>query len=249
MFFRWFLIKKKLVPAFTFVEIIISISLTIIFTVVGIWSFDKFFKKSELMNIKSNILNILLSEKQKIIWQEISSYDIIFETWSKALFINENYYNNPYKIKFDNFDLISLSWVLSTNNTSTWVWSIRTYLDEKLFKTYLLTWSWEKLPFDFGSISDFNSIDIKSTINGIETNNFIIKRLDYNWREQENISDVIIDYMTWETSYKKVILKNILWNKQILVSTWISEEIYSWDVLIKIYKWSQEVIINTNEYD
>jgi len=227
---------------FTFIEVVVSVTIIALFSIVWISSFERFFKNSQMLWIKTRILNIIKTENNSIIAWEISSYRITFMTGAHSVLINENFFRNPQLIKLDNFDQIGLSWSLETNNTMTWLWNTKTYIDKVLINTYMLSWSWEKIALNFSSLKDFEKIDIISSIDSKETNRFTIKRIDYSWRESWLIEDTYINYLSWTSLYDKVILEDIVWNKKILVSTWTNpESSYSWIININTIRWNQEL--------
>lgn len=234
--------KHQIKLWFTFVEVIISISIMALFSVVWISSFEKFFKNSQMLNIKTKILSTITNEQNKIISLDISSYKITFATWSRVLFINENYYKNTQTIAFNNFDFYNLSGSLITSNTSTGEWIVTTRTNNIFNNSQYLNWSWMALNLDFSNINDFENIEVSSTIDKINTNRIIIDRIDYSWKESDNIQETLIDSLSWSELYKQISIENIMWNKKILVSTWTNpEHEYIWNIDLNITRGSQDL--------
>ncbi|MDD2566012.1 MAG: prepilin-type N-terminal cleavage/methylation domain-containing protein [Candidatus Gracilibacteria bacterium] len=234
--------KPKTNFGFTFVEVMISISIMALFSVVGISSFEKFFKSSQMLNIKSKILNIITLENNKLVSGDISSYKIIFMTGSRAILINENYYKNPQIIKLDNFDFVNLSGSLSTNNTSTGEWIVGVSADGMLIVNQYLNGSGALLGLDFSSNNDFEKLEISSTIDKIKTNKIILERIDFSGNETDNVQETLIYSLSGSELYNKASIENIMGNKKVLVSTGANpEQEYNGNIDLNISRGNQDL--------
>jgi len=196
---------------FTFIEVVVSITIMALFSIIWISSFERFFKSSQMTWIKTRILNIIKNENDNLVAWEISSYKITFSTGSKILLVNENYFKNKQPISFESFNFVSLTGSIVTNNTSTWNWITKTYIDNIINNTYLLSWSWEKVNIDFNSINDFEKIEISSVLDSIITNKFLLYRIDYSWRDSWIIEESIINTLSWRELYSNISIENIIW--------------------------------------
>lgn len=234
---RWVKIKS----GFTFVEIMISVIIIAIVTTLWISSFQKFFSNSQISNIKIKLENQINQEKNDLIASKISSYRITFLTWSKVLFIDEDFYKNNNLIQFNIDDYNSISWSIVTNNQSTWTWQINTYIDYISYKSELKTASWESLPINLGNNQTFQTFLVNSSVDDISTNNLKIVRLDYSWLSDEIVKDTIISTLSWSNLYNKVAIENIMWNKRLLASTWWLDFQTDEDINVIITRWAEEL--------
>lgn len=226
---------------FTFVEIMISVIILAIVTTVWLSSFQKFFSNSQISNIKIKLENQINQEKNDLAASKISSYRITFLTWSKALFIDEDFYKNDNLIKLEIDDYNSISWSIITNNASTWVWQINTYVDYISYKSEVKSASWDSLSINLWNNKTFQTFLINSSIDDISTNNLKIVRLDYSSLDDDNIKDTIISTLSWSQSYSKVTLENIMWNKRLLANTWWTDFQADEDINVIITRWADEL--------
>ncbi len=196
---------------FTFIEIIVSLSILLTISVFAISSFWNNFEKQslweELQFFKDN-----LDDLESWLWFKYTDYEVKIYLWNNYYYTtNKNYLTNFVNISSIN----STTWSIKINT-----WSLDTYIykDNMFLKT--LTWS------------DSYSIDILQTwnykienyfknnkINDLFINNYI------NINKQKNIALISINNsLTW------IIIKNSLWQKrQILDNNW---QIISWDITL-----------------
>lgn len=231
---------KLLKPGFTFVEIIISITILALISFVWVSSFQKFFSSSQITAIKTKFTNQINSEKNDLLSWKITSYRITFNSWAKALFISEDFYKNSNLISFDIADFNSFSWKIVTNNASNWTWYVNTYLDNILYQSELKNFNSWYISFNLSGNKTFQTYVVNSTVDDISTNNLKIFRLDYSWLDDNMVRDTIISTLSWANLYNKVSLENIMWNKRVLVNSWWVDIPTNDEIITTITRWAED---------
>lgn len=199
---------------FSFVEIIISISLFIIIWIYAINSFGRNFDRQSLNN-ELNLLNVLINDLDNDIWQNITDYELIFKK-------NLNNYQNSENNLYSNPKINYNSWTISTNDTINQNLNLKIYFDEKIILDEIINSTWS-LDYNFGDFWKYIivwNIDDKK-LNKISINNFSnfdAKKIIF----LTEINDFNSNTYTW------IIIKNNMWWKKefsdldwVLINTWI----------------------------
>jgi prepilin-type N-terminal cleavage/methylation domain-containing protein len=237
--------KKR---GFTFIELLISVFIMTIMWVSWIYFLQNYFVwqnlELKLESIKNDITYFDFNIKENI----INSYELTFFSWNTLWYIvNENFFDKINLIDFSNLNLINFSWSIKTFNTSTGVWLLKTYFDEILNKTYISIWSWEIIDFNFSNNLN-KTYTIKSNIDWLITNNLKITYfIKDNIFENEDTKKIKLVSLSWANIYNKVVIKNILWNKEILWFTWVTEYEKINEVYLKFERWWQELNLLLNK--
>ncbi len=233
---------------FTFIELLISVFIITIMSATWIYFLQNYFVwqslQLKLETIKNDITYFDFNIKENI----INSYELTFFSWDTLWYIvKENFFDKTNLIDFLNLNLISFSWSIKTLNTSTGIWVLKIYFDEILNKTYISNWSWEIINFNFGDT--LNKVyTIKSNIDWFETNNLkIVYFIKDNIFENEDTKKIKLISLSWANIYNKIIINNILWNKEILWFTWITEYEKINEVYLKFERWWQEFDLLLNK--
>jgi type II secretory pathway pseudopilin PulG len=210
----------KLYKAFTFVEILVSISIISLMAIVWVSSFQKFFSTQQIARLQEKIVNIKRWLDSDIESWNISSYSLIFASDSYCVIANIDYLNSPQTISLSAFDYGTLSWTLVTNNSSTWTWETKIFIDNVFSNSLLNSWSGNSNKIDLSKHSGFENIKIASTIGSMTTNHYIFYRLDHTKDEWENIENAYIASLKWATYYDRIYMENELWKKTIRTKNW-----------------------------
>ncbi|EKE29638.1 MAG: hypothetical protein ACD_2C00131G0008 [uncultured bacterium (gcode 4)] len=225
--------------AFTYIEILISIVVLATVSVVWLSSFQAFFSKQSVVRIQEKIVNIARWLDIDISSWNISSYTLFFSSWANSLVANIDYYKSPQLITLKWFDYANLSWSLVTNNTSTWFWETKIYLDDVLKNDFFNNWSWGSVPLSLWNYTLFETLNIKSKIWSIDTNSIRIYRLDYSKGEGDNTENAYINSIKSTAFADSAYIENILWKKTMhTIIWWNTWAVDSAD--ISILKWTTE---------
>lgn len=192
----------KKIKAFTFIELMIVISILTILSVAWIMSFwdkiDGLKANSILSEISWNIWDL----DNKVANKQIFDYKIIFEKDKNYYQINENIFDTDYQLKLDSIDNNILN--LKINNwLNSWSGTIKIYQWYKFEKQD--TKNWDKT--FTGSFLENKNYRVTwtyswSILNNLEINNY--------WN---NFILIKIDPNIWP-DLNKINIKNILWKKQ-----------------------------------
>lgn len=226
---------------FTFIEILVSITILALVTFVWISSFQKFFSSSQITSIKTKLTNQISMEKNDLAVWKISSYRITFNSWAKAIFIDEDFFNNKNLISFQIDDYNSFSGKIMVNAQSNWIWLFNSYLDNISYQSEIKNSNWGLVNFDLSKNKTFQTYVINSTVDDMSTNNLKIMRLDYSGLDPKNVQETIIATISGSTSYNSASLENIMWNKRTLVSTWANQFVTNENLTINITRWAEEL--------
>ena len=187
---------------FTFIELMIVISILAILSVAWIMSFG-----DKIDNLKANSI---LEEFSWDIWdldnkvanKQIFDYEIILEKWKKYYLVNENIFDTDYQIELSSINNNILN--LKINNwLNSWTGSIKIYEWYKFQKQDTKNWD-ETFT---GSFLENKNYKIVWTYSGSVLNNLEIKNF---WK---NFKLIKIDPNIWP-DLGSISIKNILWKKQ-----------------------------------
>lgn len=211
---------------FTFVEIIVVLSIMLLISFASIGQFNNFLSTNYLEVNTQEISSVIQDLDTSVKNGKIYDYTMYFSSWSWFTYSVNNYW--PYIISFiPKTDYFWYSWTVISNSTNTWIiLTLKTFDGEKMDKsiTYVSTWVydvwfWKTTKYSF--LSDFswvsgNSMFLKFySVDNIASQKIIEKRLileAINTKED----------MTW-ISFTWIILKNVN-NKKTLILSWSTEE-------------------------
>ena len=192
----------KKIKAFTFIELMIVISILAILSVAWIMSFGDKIDSLKANSILSEISWNIWDLDNKVSNKQIFDYEIIFEKDKNYYQINENIFDTDYQLKLDSIDNNILN--LKINNwLNSWSGTIKIYQWYKFEKQD--TKNWDKT--FTGSFLENKNYRVTwtyswSILNNLEINNY--------WN---NFILIKIDPNIWP-DLNKINIKNILWKKQ-----------------------------------
>ena len=213
---------KKIIKAFTLVELIVVISIITLLTASSVFYFLDFVEEQKisqkLMIVEDNIADL----DKKVKTYEIFDYELQFSlsnTWSYITYVNN--FDIPYN-QIINYDSNNWIWTISTDWTSSENWNIKLYKKQKLYLNEnraadndytnldLSTESYYKITWTL-SWSVLNEIHLNyfSTDNIYPEKNDLLLLSNINTKEDKS----------W-TDYSSIIINNIWWNKTI----WTNED-------------------------
>ena len=216
-----YLFKK----AFTFIELIIVISIMILITTSSVFYFLDFVKNKEVGQ-KIQILEDNLTKLDKDVSNyKIFDYEVIFDinthSWWYISYINNFDINNSQYI--DSFNSLTWSWVIKF--LWSWTGSIKIYKKDKfIYKTWIT--SSDTINYDFNQEISYK---IKSTLtwetlNDIWINYYSEDNLKPEKNNLLNLTDINTKKDKSWTNITKLIITNIWWKKVF----------YSWSLSNKI---------------
>lgn len=208
----WFIIKW-----FTFIELVIVISIITLIWFSWVFYFNDFVKKTELENKLNTLKDDLLSLDKNIENYKISDYELNFNTstwtlWYTTYINNFDLNNNQYI----NFNSNTWSWIIWTNWWLNDSWKIKLYKKHKLFVNETNSWNYI-MNFNFNTEPYYKIYGSFSweTLNDINVSYFNEENL---YPEKNNLLKLTsintkID-KTW-TNLTSLKITNIWWSKNI----------------------------------
>ena len=187
--------KKSRGLAFTFIELLVVISILAILMTWSIAYFGDFADTMTLKNELSRIKDTIDIENWKIANKEIFDYKIEFLQDKNYYLIYENVVLNDITIKFDSLN--SWIWSFSFSWVSSWTWIIKYYKWYKFQKKKEIAYN-ESFTWD---LSEKNNYKITWSFSWKTLNTIIFDY--YNYKENQDIKYI------W--SNKEI--TNILWKK------------------------------------
>lgn len=201
------------INAFTFVELIVSITILALITTISVVSFGSRFKWSSIIEETGIIKSFLQNYEDEIKFKKITSYNIKFQTWSTLFLVEKNYYLQKNKFTFDGFDYKSLSWILRQNEIVDW--SINFDIDGQNVLYNNKTWTGE---IYIKNDNYFQEAQIYWIINNTNVNSFDIIRLgfssDYLFTSKNQIPLELIEIKndsSWNCGSLEI--ENIMWKR------------------------------------
>jgi len=196
---------------FTFVEIVLVISILVLTSTFAINEFSKNFEKQSILR-EINLINIKLSDLDKNVWKSITDYSLYLYTWSFYHYTTNTFYK-------DILNEISFLWWTGTLKTnyiwsSSWSNNAKIFFKNKFLKEVSLSFS-GSLKMDFSKVWNYF---IKSE-NTTKLNDIFI---NYFSQIDENKIIVLTSIKDEnENSYTWIIIKNGLWfSREILDNNW-----------------------------
>lgn len=186
---------KKNYKGFSFIELVVVVSILALTSIFTISWFSKNFEKNALLQ-QANSLNILLWDLDNQIGNDITDYSLFLSTDNSFYFWTTNTY---YKNIVNEISFLWFSWTLKTNSTTNGNNYIKLYFENKLQKndTISFTWSYTQ---DFSNIWKY-VIKSKSDLS--------------------NLNDIFINYFSIDKEESTINLKSIK-NESENTYTWIT---------------------------
>lgn len=233
---------KKILRAFTYIELIVVISIITLLSSTWVFYFNDFVKNQEIEQKVSTIEEDINSLDKSIKNNQIFDYELQFNTstWSKWYISYINNFDIPYNQNVT-FNSITWSWTIWTNWNSSLTWNLKLYKNHKLYISELIQ-SNNIYNFDFNDEPNYKIIWTLSweVLNEININYFA----EDNLTPEKNNLLVLQEINTKEdkswTWISSLIVKNIWWTKSIIWDWIYLNEAYlffenSWkDKFIKI---------------
>ncbi len=212
--------KTNLKIAFTYIELLVVVTIIALLTSSWVFYFSDFVKNQEIEQKLVSFRNDISDYDKKVKNYQIFDYEIDFNTSTWALWY-VSYVNNfdlPYN-QYVNFNSNNWSWSLWTNWASSLDWKIKLYKEHKLYIDEVHSWSY-LLNFDFNEKPYYKIIwtmswevlnDIwvyyfsEENINTKSNNQLILNAINsQNDKKWINISNFIIKNIGWK--------KYLLWD-------------------------------------
>ncbi len=225
--------KNKII-AFTLIEILVSITIISIVSIVTLNWFLNFLEENTIKLKTSDILNNIESLDKKIENKEIFDYEVIFDKnlTNSWYIIYENIAWEEIKQEIDNINnsneiKISIKW-------STWNnWYANVYKEHKISIAKKVNST--DYDFDLENWYDYSIYWTLSWTTNKILNNIKVKQID---KEEDEIIITKISDNEWWDNINNVTIKNINWNKN-LTNSWNT----IWEVFIYFEKnWIQSFI-------
>lgn len=199
------------IKAFTLPELLIVISIMIIATSWSVFYFNDYIDKLKfdwnLVVIESYFDNLDKKVKSK----QIYDYELYLETGKWYFYNYKNNIDNIWKQSIENINWIfKIKW----ENTENVLWQTKIYSDYKyLFGNYMD--SIESFTWSFDDYSEYNIIWYMSwsKINDINIKYYSKTNIDKSLNNLFYLNNINTKEDKTGTSYNKVVIQNILWNK------------------------------------
>ncbi len=219
--------KNRSKKAFTFIELLVSISIIAIIMTSSIIYFSNTTTKIYLNN-NINEIKIWLDTLDKQVDKNfISDYEVTFSKGELGFqyLTNKSYSNYNMSIAFD---FNNWNWTWTTNQTVPWTyWNYKIFQDNKFMRNWVI----DATESFTGTFNNSGFYTFNWTMSGQVLNNVYLKYFAI-----DNISDNLSKHivLSWiysdinkTTSYNYLIIKNIAWNKSILWN-WVTSirEVY-----------------------
>lgn len=210
--------NKWKIKWFTFIEIIISLSIIILLSGTSIYYFDSFSKKQKLEFDIEKLEDDIKYLDSKVKNREILDYELDIK---KDSYFYAYSYNKKINTYYQDLDIIwAFSWEIKTNDLLGWkVWAVKIYKNNKISEEIYLD-SKETYPID---IWENKEISIYSYISWSYINPIEIKNLSLNDLLEENLTNIYEintkEDKSW-TDLDNIIIKNINNIKKIEDQDW-----------------------------
>ncbi len=194
---------------FTFIELLIVVSIVSIIGVFSISSFWNFFKNqdnSAFLWKLNDVIDVLDFQVKK--W-EMTSYSLWFESWAQGIYVSKDFYKKDNALTLTAFDFEVMSWSISW---WTWEWLLKSYYNSKFENWYYSSWT-TKLSFSLTNPYMVENIELYSSIDGKDVNSFEI--ILFNKDDSNIDKNIKVSYLSWWALFNKIEIKNVLWKKQI----------------------------------
>lgn len=193
--------------AFTFVEIIVSITIISLISVSWVFYFNDFIWKQDMSIHINNFENTIQELNYNIKQHKIFDYKLHFKKNTSWYTISQNNIWVDYYQEFS-FDTINNNWTINIIPSTADIWEIKIYKWKK--KTDEITKNWSEL-VNF-NIDDNITIVWTLSWSTLNTLNFIYFD-NMNWKIDKNL--LILDILdNISISQNSLTIQNINWNKQ-----------------------------------
>ncbi len=209
---------NKILKAFTYIELIVVITIITLLSSTWVFYFNDFVKNQELTLKVNTIEEEFKDLDKKIKNNEIFDYEtqLSTSTWSKWYVYYINNFDILYNQKID-FDSINWSGTLSTNWNNSLTWSLKLYKKHKLYTSAVRQWDTNQ---DF-SLIDEPFYKIVWTLSWEVLNDIYVNYFDEDNIFPEKNNLLILQSIntktdkTW-TGINNIVIKNIWWTKSII---------------------------------
>lgn len=231
---------KKILFAFTLVELIVVISIITLLTTSSVFYFFDFVKEQEISQKLTLIEDNLKDLDKKVKKYEIFDYELHFNTSNSWSYIT---YINNFDLKYNQtINLNSWTWTVILSWASSWTWIIKLYKKQKLFLNKERQWN------------NSNYLDLSNELYYKIAWSFsgeILNDIHLNYFSEENLypenNDSFVLIWIYDNENKTndinpLIIRNIWWKKEITWNSIDMNEVYlffenSWiEKFIKITK-------------
>jgi prepilin-type N-terminal cleavage/methylation domain-containing protein len=196
------MLKNK---AFTFVEIIVTITIIALISSSWVFYFHDFIWKQEISIHINNFQNKISELNNDVKKHNTFDYIINFDKNSHWYTISENNIWTDY-LQDVQFDTISNNWSVSVLPATNDIWEIKIYSWNKKIDEITRNWT-DVINIDINKDTKINWVLSWSTLNNISFNFF--NNIDYSKTKNIYILDILDNTMT---SYNSLTIENINWN-------------------------------------
>jgi len=190
---------------FSFIELIIVISIIAIISVFWISSFSDQIDSLKAKNVLSEVSYDIKDLDNKVANREIFDYELEFIKNKKYYLVNENIFDQDFSLKLDNLNDNTWIWEISFSGVIFWSWIIKYYEDIKFQKLEEIAYN-KSFTWVFNKAKNYK---ITWSFSGSVLNTLFIKYFDLD----KNYKLIRIDPNIWP-DLPQIKLKNILWKKQ-----------------------------------
>lgn len=194
----------KNIKGFTFIELIVSITIITLIWTSGMFYFHDFIWKQELsIHIKS-FKNTLSELDYKVKNQDIFDYTIDLNKNTYWYTISQNEIGSNY-LQETNFDTLNNSWTVNIIQNTSDIWEIKVYQWMKKIEQITRNWS------DVVSLELNKNTFIKSSLSGSKLN---LISFNYFLNDSKIKTFTVLDILDSNmNSYNSLKIKNISWKK------------------------------------
>lgn len=239
--------KKRLLKAFTLIELIIVISIITLITTSSTFYFIDFVNNQEIKQ-KLQLIKSDLSDLDKEV-KDYKTFDYQIEmntstlSWKYIIYKNIFDINNTNKLLFNT--LGSFTWTIETSWNSSLTWTLKLYKGFKLFLDTTKTWSVD-YNFNFNEKQKYKILWTLSwkVLNEIDLNYYSINNLTPStWNTVNLININTKEDKTWN-NINKLIITNIGWNKKFYKDSISSSNIITTNEIYLFFenKWKEKFI-------
>ncbi len=231
--------------AFTFIEILISVTIVALVSAVSISSFSSFFSKQQSNTVSKRVDLIIKNLDAQVMGSKISWYSLEFASWATFLKAEINNLNNKYKIYLDPFSYSTLTWTVYTNNISTDTWNFYILYDGIIKETFERNWSWDIVNLDISRYGSWKDVELYSNISWSATNKFIFYNLWALKDWDEGLVGVNIKSFSWYIdNNSRLYIENKQWDRKIFVKQiWWALNYLSWSTVLLGQRWDEIPLI------
>jgi hypothetical protein len=194
----------KNIKGFTFIELVVSITIITLIWTSWMFYFHDFIWKQELSTHIRSFKKVISELDYKIKKQEIFDYSIQLNKSTYWYTVSQNNIGSDY-IQEAIFDTLNNSWSINIIQDTSDIWEIKVYQWIKKIEQLTRNW-WDTINLELNKNTFINSSLSWSKLNSLSFNYF----LNNNEVKSFNILDILDSNMN---SYNSLEIKNISWDK------------------------------------